>query len=38
MTEKQLAKILDTAEARFDLLAAVVIHRIGLLHPVRILC
>ncbi len=33
MTEKQLAKILDTAEARFDLLAAVVIHRIGLLHP-----
>ena len=33
MTEKQLAKILDTAEARFDLLGAVVIHRIGLLHP-----
>jgi molybdopterin synthase catalytic subunit len=33
MTEKQLAKILDTAEARFDLLGAIVIHRIGLLHP-----
>ena len=33
MTEKQLAKILDTAAARFDLLGAIVIHRIGLLHP-----
>ena len=33
MTEKQLAKILDTAEVRFDLLGAIVIHRIGLLHP-----
>lgn len=33
MTEKQIADIVDEAKARWDLLAATVIHRVGQLKP-----
>ena len=33
MTEKQLEKIIDQAEKRWNLLGTCIIHRVGLLHP-----
>jgi molybdopterin synthase catalytic subunit len=33
MTEKSIATMMDEANKRFDILAARVIHRVGLLHP-----
>ncbi len=33
MTEKSIAAMMDEAKKRFDIFAARVIHRVGLLHP-----
>jgi len=33
MTEKSIAAMMDEAQKRFDIYAARVIHRVGLLHP-----
>ena len=33
MTEKSIAAMMDEAKQRFDIFAARVIHRVGLLHP-----
>ncbi len=33
MTEKSIAAMMDEAQKRFDIFAARVIHRVGLLHP-----
>lgn len=33
MTEKQISTIIDDAEARFDIMAATVVHRVGELRP-----
>lgn len=33
MTEKSISAIMDEAKKRFDIFAARVIHRVGLLHP-----
>ena len=33
MTEKAIAAMMDEAQKRFDIYAARVIHRVGLLHP-----
>lgn len=33
MTRKSIERIVDTAEAKWDLLAVTIIHRIGALHP-----
>lgn len=33
MTEKQILEIIDEARARWDIMAATVIHRVGELHP-----
>ena len=33
MTEKSISAMMDEAKKRFDILAARVIHRVGLLHP-----
>ena len=33
MTEKSIATMMDEAKKRFDIFAARVIHRVGLLHP-----
>jgi molybdopterin synthase catalytic subunit len=33
MTEKSISAMLDEAQKRFDIFAARVIHRVGLLHP-----
>ena len=33
MTEKSIAHMMDEAQKRFDIYAARVIHRVGLLHP-----
>jgi molybdopterin synthase catalytic subunit len=33
MTEQSIISMMDAAKARFDILGARVIHRVGLLHP-----
>jgi molybdopterin synthase catalytic subunit len=33
MTEKSISAMMDEAEKRFDIFAARIIHRVGLLHP-----